>query len=101
MMKFDELKIRITGSGGQGIITAGIILADSFFLKEYKVLQTQTYGAAVRGSSAICDIIISSNEIYEFTLDEFNFLLVMNKPSFIIYHPKLEKSGGILLLKSL
>ena len=100
-MVLEEIKIRIAGSGGQGIVSAGIILANSFFLKKFQVFQTQTYGAAVRGSSAACDVIISSREIYEVNMDRVNYLLVMNKSSFNAYRLNLIEGGAILILNSL
>ena len=100
-MALEEIKIRIAGSGGQGIVSAGIILANSFFLKNFQVFQTQSYGAAVRGSSAACDVIISSREIYEVNMDLVDYLLVMNKSSFHIYRSNLIEDGSLLLLNSL
>ena len=100
-MSPESYKVRIAGSGGQGVISAGIILADSFFQQKFHVMQTQTYGAAVRGSSATCDVIISKNELFEFTLDEVNYLIVLNRPSFDAYYSLLGKNGILILFKSL
>lgn len=96
-----EYKVRIAGSGGQGVITAGIILANAFFLEKYYVLQTQTYGAAVRGSAAACDVLLSRKEIFEFNMDEFNHLIIMNKPSLEAYGEKLKEQGILILFQSL
>ncbi|NHI94666.1 MAG: hypothetical protein EAX96_19400 [Candidatus Lokiarchaeota archaeon] len=97
----NDIKIRIAGSGGQGIISAGIIIANAFFLKKFHVLQTESYGAAVRGSTAACNVIISLNPINEINMDEINYLLVMNKTSFEAYISNLIDGGTIILFESL
>ncbi|BAL81141.1 2-oxoacid:acceptor oxidoreductase family protein [Caldisericum exile] len=57
-------EIRIAGSGGQGIISASIILAEASGIYDGKnVLQSQVYGAAARGEMSKADVIISDEEI--------------------------------------
>ncbi len=61
--KNSRYEIRVAGLGGQGIILAGIILAEAAILDGCHVAQSQTYGAETRGGSAISDVILSSIEI--------------------------------------
>ena len=60
-MNKDNFKkeIRLSGSGGQGLITAGIILARAAVLDELIVTQTQSYGPESRGGSSRADVIVS------------------------------------------
>ena len=53
-------EIRLSGSGGQGLITAGIILARAAVLDKMKVTQTQSYGPESRGGASRADVIISN-----------------------------------------
>jgi len=101
IMSIEEIKVRIAGSGGQGTLSAGIILANSFFYNNFKVFQTQSYGAAVRGEIAACDVIISSGEIYEINMDTVDYLLIMNKSSFEAYRSNLIKDGTLIIFDSL
>ena len=101
IMTNKEIKIRIAGSGGQGIVSAGMILANSYFLNNFQVFQTQTYGAAVRGETAACDVIVSSSEIYEINMNQIDYLLIMNKSSFEAYKSNLIEKGTIILFDSL
>ena len=51
-------EIRLSGSGGQGLILAGIILARAAVIDKRKVTQTQSYGPESRGGSSRADVII-------------------------------------------
>lgn len=60
-MRYD---IRFSGSGGQGIITAGILLAQAAALKGGKnAVQSQSYGPEARGGASKAEVIISDDEI--------------------------------------
>jgi len=60
-----KYSVRLTGSGGQGIILASIILAEAAGIYDGKnVVQSQVYGAAARGEISKADVIISDEEIY-------------------------------------
>jgi 2-oxoglutarate ferredoxin oxidoreductase subunit gamma len=56
-------EIRIAGSGGQGIVLAGIMLARAAILDGRFVAQSQSYGAETRGGNVISEVIISGGEI--------------------------------------
>ncbi|RLB87737.1 MAG: 2-oxoacid:ferredoxin oxidoreductase subunit gamma, partial [Deltaproteobacteria bacterium] len=54
-----KCRIVFSGSGGQGVITAAIILAEAAVLYEnLNAVQSQDYGAAARGGSSRADVII-------------------------------------------
>lgn len=59
----DPIQVRFSGSGGQGLITAGIILAEAAMLEGKNVVQTQTYGPEARLGSSRAEVIISANQI--------------------------------------
>lgn len=50
--------IRLAGSGGQGLVLAGVILAEAAVLSGRDVVQSQAYGPASRGGASRCDVII-------------------------------------------
>ncbi len=56
-------EIRIAGSGGQGIILAGIILAEAAIHAGRHVAQSQNYGPESRGGSSVSEVIIGETEI--------------------------------------
>ncbi len=59
----DPVQVRISGAGGQGVITAGVILAEAAMLDGRNVVQTQTYGPEARLGSSKSEVIISSGTI--------------------------------------
>ena len=55
---------RFSGTGGQGLITAGIILAEAALLDDKLAVQSQSYGPEARGGSSKAEAIISDEAIY-------------------------------------
>jgi 2-oxoglutarate ferredoxin oxidoreductase subunit gamma len=59
----DPVQIRFSGAGGQGLITAGVILAEAAMLDGRNVVQTQTYGPEARLGSSKAEVIVSRGTI--------------------------------------
>jgi len=57
-------EIRLAGSGGQGLITAGIILAEAAIFDNKNVVQSQSYGPEARGGASRAEIIIADGPIF-------------------------------------
>ena len=55
---------RFSGTGGQGLITAGIILAEAALLDGKMAIQSQSYGPEARGGSSKAEVIISDEAIH-------------------------------------
>ncbi len=58
-----QLELRLSGSGGQGLITAGIILAEAALRDNKNAIQTQSYGPEARGGASKAEVIISDGVI--------------------------------------
>ena len=56
-------EIILAGSGGQGLILSGIILAEAAILEGKNVVQTQSYGIASRGGLSLAEVIVDEDEI--------------------------------------
>ena len=56
-------EVRLSGSGGQGLITGGIILAEAAILDGKNAVQTQSYGPEARGGASKAEVIISTEKI--------------------------------------
>ena len=57
-------EIRLAGEGGQGMILAGIMLAEAAAIYDGKqVTQTQSYGPEARGGASRAEVVISEGEI--------------------------------------
>jgi 2-oxoglutarate ferredoxin oxidoreductase subunit gamma len=56
-------EIILAGTGGQGLILSGILLAEAAILEGKNVVQTQSYGIASRGGLSLAEVIIDNEEI--------------------------------------
>lgn len=95
-----QYEIRLAGLGGQGIILAGIILAEAAGIYDGKfVAQTQAYGAAARGGFSRSDVVISDEEINYPKAQALDLLLAMSQDA---YDDNLQylKPGGTLIVDS-
>ncbi len=96
----DRFEIRLGGSGGQGIILMGIILAEAIGIYDHKfVAQTQSYGPEARGGSSKSEVIVSEEEIDYPKAMRPDLLLAMNQKSCDDFYPDL-KPDGILIVDS-
>jgi 2-oxoglutarate ferredoxin oxidoreductase subunit gamma len=95
-----QRELRLAGLGGQGIILAGIILAEAAGIYDGKfVAQTQAYGAAARGGFSRSDVIISDEEIHYPKARELDVLLAMSQDAYE-ENLSLLKPEGILIVDS-
>lgn len=58
-----RLAVRLGGAGGQGIVLAGLILAEAAALAGRRVAATQAYGPESRGGASRSDVIISDQPV--------------------------------------
>lgn len=99
-MDSKRFEIRISGSGGQGIIVAGIILAEAAGIYDGKyVCQTQSYGPEARGGSSKAEVVVSDEPIDYPKATKPDLLLAMNQKACDAYIFDL-KPGGILIVDS-
>ncbi len=92
-------EIIIAGFGGQGIILAGKLLAQTAMNAGKEVTFMPSYGAEVRGGTANCMVVISDRQIACPVVGNPDTLLVMNKASLNKFSPLLKK-GGLLIMNS-
>ena len=88
---------RLSGSGGQGLILAGIILAKGAIKDGLKVSQSQSYGPESRGGSSRADVIINNDMIYYPEATHFDILLSLNQESCDKYIYDLKPEGVLIV----
>ncbi|MFH1760520.1 MAG: 2-oxoacid:acceptor oxidoreductase family protein [bacterium] len=97
----DRYEVRLSGSGGQGLITAGIILAQAAALYDGKnAVQTQSYGPEARGGASKSEVIIADGEIDYPKATVVDAFLALTQEAYDKYVCDL-KSNGILLIDTL
>lgn len=95
-----RVRMVFSGSGGQGVITAAIIMAEAAVIHEgMNATQSQSYGAAARGGSTRSDIIISEKDIDFPEVIQPNVLVCLTQDAYNSYAP-IIRPGGILLTDS-
>ena len=90
-------KMFFAGSGGQGIMLMGQMVASAAILEEKDTTFFPSYGPEMRGGTANCTVIVSDKSISSPLIFESDCVVAMNLPSMIKFEPTL-KAGGILLL---
>jgi 2-oxoglutarate ferredoxin oxidoreductase subunit gamma len=92
-----EAKILLSGTGGQGIISAGEFLSEALFRAGYEVVNARSYGTEARGGSSRSEILVSDGEIYEIEVDEADILVVMSTPAYRRYIGRAKKQSLVLV----
>lgn len=90
------LEISLSGTGGQGLILAGIILAEAAILDGKQAIQTQSYGPEARGGASKAEVIISEEAIDYPKVLAPDILLVMSQEACNKYAGILKKNGKML-----
>ncbi len=89
-------EVRLSGSGGQGLILAGIVLAKAAMYEKYRVTQTQSYGPESRGGASRADVIVSNDEVFYPEATNFDILMALTQEACDKYLFDL-KDDGILI----
>ncbi len=96
----EPLRIVFSGSGGQGVITSSIILAEAAVLHEdLNAIQSQSYGPEARGGATRADVIISDTEISFPRVLQPDVLICLTQTAFTKYRSIL-RPGGVLVTDS-
>lgn len=93
--------IKIAGFGGQGIMSAGMLMAECAMTEGLNVTWLPSYGPEMRGGTANASIIISSKPIGAPLVDRPNVLIAMNAPSLDTFEEQVQPAGLILVNSSL
>jgi 2-oxoglutarate ferredoxin oxidoreductase subunit gamma len=92
-------QVTIAGFGGQGIMLAGKLLAQTAMQAGRQVTYMPSYGAEVRGGAANCSVVIADEPIASPAVSKPDSLIAMSKASLNKFGPCLKK-GGLLIMNS-
>jgi 2-oxoglutarate ferredoxin oxidoreductase subunit gamma len=93
-----RVEFRLSGSGGQGLLLAGIVLAEAAIEEGKNAVQTQSYGPEARGGSSKAEVVISEDDIdYPKAIDP-DFLLALTADSYKTYSAGMQK--GVIIVDS-
>ena len=94
-----EVHVRCAGFGGQGVLSLGIMLAQTAQLTGRQVSWYPSYGPEQRGGTANCSVVVSDEPIGSPVIHTTDLLVAMNQPSFEKFAGTV-KPGGIILCDS-
>ena len=90
-------EIVIAGFGGQGLLFSGKVLAYAGLLEGRELSWLPSYGPAMRGGTANCNVILSDTPVGSPIVDHPNVLMVMNGPSLDKYESEVVPGGMIFV----
>jgi len=94
-------KLIVAGFGGQGVMVIGNVLAYAAMMEGRHVTYLPVYGVEMRGGTANCTVVISSEQIGSPVVGRPHAAIVMNLPSLIKYEPLILPNGLLFINSSL
>ncbi len=92
----EPVSIKISGFGGQGVLSAGLTIAEAACSEGKHVSWYPSYGPEQRGGNSNCSIVISGETIGTPVVDEMDVLIALNKPSLEKFAPEVKEGGTII-----
>ena len=103
-MKFKEqekIEIRFSGTGGQGLVLASIILAEALMMDGFNIVSSETHGIEARGGASSAEIIASKKEIFDLSVTLPDILVALSQQAYDKYGKKIKKDSLVILDSSL
>ncbi|HSR31767.1 MAG TPA: 2-oxoacid:acceptor oxidoreductase family protein [Anaerolineae bacterium] len=94
----DRYEVRLAGEGGQGMILAGVILAEAAAVYDgLNAVQTQSYGPEARGGASRSEVILARGEIDFPKVILADLLLCMSQEACDKFYPQIKEEGCIVV----
>ncbi|MDQ7094513.1 2-oxoacid:acceptor oxidoreductase family protein [Desulfosporosinus sp. PR] len=87
----------LTGTGGQGLILAAIILAEAGIKADRNVAQSQSYGPEARGGACRAEVIIGNEVIYYPKVEKPDFVLTLSQEAYKKYGLNLDEDAVLVV----
>ncbi|MGM0431988.1 MAG: 2-oxoacid:acceptor oxidoreductase family protein [Spirochaetota bacterium] len=98
---FREQRIKIAGFGGQGVLSAGALLAQCGIAEGLEVSWLPSYGPEMRGGHAYASVIISQEAVGSPVVDQPNVLIALSSPALDAFESSVEPGGWIFVNSSI
>jgi 2-oxoglutarate ferredoxin oxidoreductase subunit gamma len=94
----ERYEIRFSGSGGQGLILAGVIFAEAAAIYDGKnAVQSQSYGPEARGGASKSEVIISEKSIDFPKATSIDLMLALTQEACVKYYKDIKADGTLLV----
>jgi 2-oxoglutarate ferredoxin oxidoreductase subunit gamma len=90
-------QIRLSGSGGQGMLLAGIILSEAAIINDKNAVQTQSYGPEARGGASKSEVIISDEKIAYPKVTLPDIMLALTQEAYDKYAVDMNDNGILVV----
>ncbi|MEW5815929.1 MAG: 2-oxoacid:acceptor oxidoreductase family protein [Spirochaetota bacterium] len=97
--EIEDQLLKIAGFGGQGVMSAGILLANCVIAEGLNSTWLPSYGPEMRGGTAYASVIVSKDAIGSPVVDTPNVLIAMNSPSMDAFEQSVAP-GGLIIVNS-
>lgn len=98
-MALSDFSIILAGFGGQGILSAGRIVASAALIEGHEVSWFPSYGPEMRGGTANCGVVISDSMIGSPVINDTDVLIALNGPSLDKFTRQV-RPGGLIIVDS-
>jgi len=95
----NKIEIRFSGTGGQGLVLASIILADALMKDGFNVIAGESHGIEARGGASCAEIITSKEDIYDLSVTLPGILIAISQQACNKYYKKIKK-GALIIIDS-
>lgn len=99
--ELEDQYIKIAGFGGQGVMSAGVFIANCAIKEGFNATWLPSYGPEMRGGTANASVIISTEQIGTPLVSSPNVLIAMNAPSLDTFEDSVVPEGLIIVNSSL
>jgi len=99
-MKFKEqekVEIRFSGTGGQGLVLASIILAEALMMDGFNIITGESHGIEARGGASSAEIIASRKDIFDLSVTLPDILVAISQQAYDKYGKKVKKDTLVIL----
>lgn len=93
----NQVELRLSGSGGQGLLLAGIILSEAAINEDKNAIQTQSYGPEARGGASKAEVIISNDDIDFPKVTAPNIVLALTQIAADKYVSSIREDGIVIV----
>jgi 2-oxoglutarate ferredoxin oxidoreductase subunit gamma len=94
-MKKERFEVILAGSGGQGLVLSGIMLAEAGILEGKNAVQTVSYGIATRGGFSMAEVILDPAEIIFQQVLQPDVVLVLTEEAMEKFQPAAARGTSV------
>ncbi|MDO8683345.1 MAG: 2-oxoacid:acceptor oxidoreductase family protein [Armatimonadota bacterium] len=93
-----KVTVRLSGTGGQGLLLAGRILAEAAAIHDgLNVVQSNSYGPEARGGASRSEVVISRGEVDDLRVRRFDVLVALSQKACDAYYGDLIENGMLIV----